>query len=83
MVRYRLLYKLYESLYGLVILDKENRHRWIICEDEEEGAYTAELKGTQLFDLDTRLELHAKAYKELKEKYKEYKVGKNGRCLLF
>lgn len=81
--KYLILHKLYKKLYSLAVLDKKNEKKWLIYEDWEEGSYTAELKNTSLLDIDLKIRLHYIEYLRLKEEFKNYHVGDNGRIYLF
>lgn len=81
--KYFILHKLYRKLYSLALLDEKNRNKWLIYKDIEEGSYTAELKGSEFLDIDLKIKLHYMAYLKLKEKFKDYNTGDNGRVYLF
>lgn len=81
--KYFILHKLYRKLYSFALLDKENKDRWLVYKDIEEGSYTAELKGSEFLDIDSKIKLHYVAYLKLKERFKDYSIGDNGRVYLF
>lgn len=81
--KYFILHKLYEKLYGFVVLDKKNKKKWIVYEDIEEGAYTVELKNTKNLDIDLKILLHYIAYKRLQKEFSDIKIMNNGRVSLF
>ena len=82
--KYRILYGLYERIYGFALLDqKENKDKWIFWEDGEEGNYIAELKQTVFLTIDEKIDLHLQEYKSLKKKYSMYNIDLNGRIPLW
>ena len=81
--KYFILHKLYRKLYGLALLDKKNKTKWLFYENTEEGCCTAELKETRFWDVDSRVKIHYMVYLKLKEEFKNYNIGDNGRVYLF
>lgn len=81
----RLLYRLYNQIYGFVVMEQniDIRNNYNIYIDEDTGYCIAELKGTEYISLSQRLNQHKIAYKKLKAQHKKLKFLENGIVSLF
>ena len=68
MRKYRLLYQLYEQLYGLILTQDVDKSLWDLYEYDSDGEQgcVAELKNTAFLPIDVRLQLHKYQYRKLK-----------------
>lgn len=77
----RLLHYLYEMLYSFGeyshTLDNDV---WHVCQQDEFGNSTAEIRGTEMLSVDQRIRVHSHYYKKMKP---TTPLGPNGQKYLF